>query len=244
MGTPSPKTNVSSTLLRASSQPVTAAKTELRLRLLTVAGPRTLQFHWPSAPTRGAWSRAHLQETSSWKGPGHDYPRYLGNSFSLSTSWWCLKETAKPFGKQHVGGTSHRTCDLRSRSKQRRDSFEGHVHGGHCIVPPMYPPLAHSARDDHHLLAPLFKFTPLRSVHHHNLAVKPRPPARGERIILLFLYKAAELKRFRSHPLRMYTVSIQRWVGGRSSKLRAESLLTKMATARLFTLSLPPTETC
>ena len=29
-----------------------------------------------------------------------------------------------------------------------------------------------------------------------------------------------------------------------SSKLRAESLLTKMATARLYTLTLPPTETC
>ena len=42
----------------------------------------------------------------------------------------------------------------------------------------------------------------------------------------------------------MYTLSIQRWVGGRSSKLRAESLLTKMATARLYTLTLPPTETC
>ena len=97
-------------------------------------------FTGPSAPTRGAWSRAHLQRNFVMKGPGHGYPRYLGNSFSLSTSWWCLKETAKTFGKQHVGGTSHRTCDLRSRSKQRRDNFEGHVHGGHCIVPPMYPP--------------------------------------------------------------------------------------------------------
>ena len=42
----------------------------------------------------------------------------------------------------------------------------------------------------------------------------------------------------------MYTLSIQRWVGGRSSKLHAESLLTKMATARLYTLTLPPTGTC
>ena len=32
-------------------------------------------------------------------------------------------------------------------------------------------------------------------------AVKPRPPAPDDRIFLLFLYKAAELKRFRSHPL-------------------------------------------
>ena len=73
-------------------------------------------------------------------------------------------------------------------------------------------------------------------------AVKPRPPAQVTGCP--FLIKAAELKRFRSHPLRMYTLSIQRWVGGRSSKLRAESLLTKMATARLYTLTLPPTGTC
>ena len=45
-------------------------------------------------------------------------------------------------------------------------------------------------------------------------ALRPRPPAPDDRIFLLFfLNKAAELKRFRSHPPRMYTLSIQRWVG-------------------------------
>ena len=47
-------------------------------------------------------------------------------------------------------------------------------------------------------------------------AVKPRPPAPDDRIFLLyFLYKAAELKRFRSHPLKctrcLYNAG---WVGG------------------------------
>ena len=89
----------------------------------------------------------------------------------------------------------------------------------------------------------IVQFTPLRSVYHHNLCSEaPRPPAQVTGCP--FLIKAAELKRFRTHSLRMYTLSIQRWVGGRSSKLRAESLLTKMATARLYTLTLPPTETC
>ena len=73
-------------------------------------------------------------------------------------------------------------------------------------------------------------------------AVKPRPPARmiGSSS---FLFKAAELKRFRSHPVKcIRCLHNAGWVGG-LLKLRAKSLLTKMATARLCTLTLPPTGT-
>ena len=92
-------------------------------------------------------------------------------------------------------------------------------------------------------LGPASSLPTLLSLFPTIFAVKPRPPAQVTGCPF-FLIKAAELKRFRTHPLRMYTLSIQRWVGGRSSKLRAESLLTKMATARLYTLTLPPTGTC